>query len=70
MLYLQNLVNDDWVDAYLPLGEGVNSPVYLFRIRFLLECKQKMQVPQAFAFSVATVNDEHMKPRFKRKRSG
>ena len=30
--------------------------------------KQEVQKLQAFAFSVVTVNDEHNKPRFKRKR--
>ena len=32
--------------------------------------KQEVQGLQAFTFSVVTVNDEHTKPRFKRKRSG
>ena len=32
--------------------------------------KQKVQKVQAFAFSVVTVNDGNMKPRFERKRRG
>ena len=32
--------------------------------------QQEVQGLQTFAFSVVTVNDEHAKPRFKRKRSG
>ena len=36
---------------------------------FLRE-EQKVHGLQAFAFSVVTVNHEHKKPRFKRKRTG
>ena len=36
----------------------------------LFDTKHKVHGLQVFAFSVLTINDEHTKPRFKRKRRG
>ena len=36
----------------------------------LFDTKQEVHGLQVFTFSVLTINDEHTKPRFKRKRRG
>ena len=38
--------------------------------KFILQYKQGVQWLQTFAFCAVTVNDEHTKPRFKRKLRG
>ena len=48
---------------------NINSSKIKFSQKSLyFKFEQEVQGPQAFAFSVVTVNYEHTKPRFKRKR--
>ena len=48
---------------------NINSSKVNFSQKSLyFKFEQEVQGPQAFAFSVVTVNSEHTKPRFKRKR--
>ena len=53
-----------------PWTPDFNTRVMKENKAIVQEIWQEVQGLQAFAFSVLNVNDEHTKPRFKRKRKG